>query len=586
MARKTAYHGSPRRRSRVVIGCQNCRALHLKCDTRISSCFQCQERNLPCSRPLNIRFRYAGSSVDDRSIVFSKDQIWLRVPKTLRYHDETQEIIEWYKNDCSVGDEELDDDHVPANSSEDSTAIESIGSLNHGEYGPDQNQNPSDCGYSIPEHQQYYSHVSDNQRSPAYQRSIGYYDSSIEAAAYKFTEREAYLMQNFIENMAQWADVADLQRHFEIEAPRRALHQPVLRLAILAFSSRHVSRFSGYDETEALQYHTRCLQLLIPVLSAADTEVSEDVLAAIAILRQYEEMDDYDKRCHLLGTTRILNSVAHFASSGGLGEAAAWLCLREDIYASLVSQQPLRTRLDNFLRSSTFQRTDDVSWANRMVFLLAKVLSCAFQQQQQQQQQTPSDGGQIWSASLHDVDQEVEDWKRSRPPTFEPILFKPSSSSSRDEDQHRGSRGLPEIWMLAPFHAVGLQYYHIAKIVILAMSTLQQQQHYYPTMSSMMRSRYDHFQHVRRVEKLIREHLLIVIGLAVSNQKTAPNTLFTARHALSVWGGCLRDNWTQDAAVAFLINMEKATGWKSEGLIRSLREQWEEEDSGSRNLRP
>lgn len=87
------------------------------------------------------------------------------------------------------------------------------------------------------------------------------------------------------------ADVADLERHFEIEVPRRALHQPVLRLAILAFSSRHVSRFSGYDETEALQYHTQCLQLLIPVLSAPDNEVSEDVLAAIAILRQYEEMD-------------------------------------------------------------------------------------------------------------------------------------------------------------------------------------------------------------------------------------------------------------------------------------------------------
>ncbi|KKA18280.1 hypothetical protein T310_7771 [Rasamsonia emersonii CBS 393.64] len=507
---------------------------------------------------------------------------------SVRYHDETQEIIEWYKNECPVDGEELNDDidndeHVPVRHSEDSTAIDSISGFNHGERGLDQNL--SDDGYSTPEYQQYCLSVSE-------QQSTGYsYNSSIEAAAYKFTEREAYLMRNFIENMAQWvseptsvfqlayilnkeipasqADVADLERHFEIEAPRRALRQPVLRLAILAFSSRHVSRFSGYDETEALQYHTQCLQLLIPVLSAPDTEVSEDVLAAIAILRQYEEMDDYDKRCHLLGTTRILNSVVHFGSSGGLGEAAAWLCLREDIYASLVSQQPLRTRLETYLRSSTFQRNDDVSWANRMVFLLAKVLSCAFQERQQH---TPLDGGRSWSESLQQVDQEVEDWKRKRPSTFEPILFKPPCSGT-EEEQYRG--GLPEVWMLAPFHAIGLQYYHIAKMVILATSVSPHH------LASDMRSGYDCFQHVRRTEKSIREHLLIVLGIAVSNQKTAENTLFTARHALSVWGGCLRDKRTQDAAIAFLINMEKTTGWKSEPLIQSLKAQWEEDRSVS-----
>lgn len=166
---------------------------------------------------------------------------------------------------------------------------------------------------------------------------------------------------------------------------------------------------------------------------------------------------DYDKRCHLLGTTRILNSVTQFGSSGGLGEAAAWLCLREDIYASLVSQQPLRTRLETYLRSSTFQRNDDVFWANRMVFLLAKVLSCAFREQQQQ---TPSDSGQqSWNESLQLVDQEVEDWKRTRPSTFEPILFKPPCSS-REEEQYGG--GFPEIWMLAPFH--GRRFYRLRQI--------------------------------------------------------------------------------------------------------------------------
>ena len=125
------------------------------------------------------------------------------------------------------------------------------------------------------------------------------------------TDREAVLIRNFIENMALWvgtsvaaemrtrpqsnrarqADITDLKRHFEIEVPRRALHQPVLRLAICAFSSRHMSRNFEYDETEALQYHNECVQCLIPKLSEPNEEINEDVLAAISILRQYEEMD-------------------------------------------------------------------------------------------------------------------------------------------------------------------------------------------------------------------------------------------------------------------------------------------------------
>ncbi|OCL13497.1 hypothetical protein AOQ84DRAFT_283017 [Glonium stellatum] len=362
------------------------------------------------------------------------------------------------------------------------------------------------------------------------------------------TEREAYLLRNFVENMALWADVADLERHFEIEMPRRALHQPLLRYAIFAFSARHVNRFSD-NETEALQYHSMCLQLLIPVLSGPTERITDDVLAAIAILRQYEEMDVHDNRYHLLGTTKILNLTSIFGSSGGLGEAAAWLCLREDIYVSLVSQQPLKTQLDGYCKSQTFQRDDDVSWANRMVFLLAKVLSYAFQH-----------NIIVDAMSWEKMDEEVEKWQLEKPATFSPILFKPRSREDR--------RALPEVWMLSSFHVVGLQYYHIARIV-LAMST-----HLTPT------SAYDNLRRGRRVEKIVHQHLVIVLGLAVSNRKTE-NTFFTARHALSVWGWVLREKLDQEAAISFLSDMEATTGWKTAELARSLRAQWEDDDDGN-----
>ena len=86
-------------------------------------------------------------------------------------------------------------------------------------------------------------------------------------------------------------DVTDIERHFEIDVPRRALSNPILRYAIFTFSSRHMNRHPEGDWTEALQYHTHCLQLLIPVLSGRSEDYTDEILAAVAILRLNEEMD-------------------------------------------------------------------------------------------------------------------------------------------------------------------------------------------------------------------------------------------------------------------------------------------------------
>lgn len=233
--------------------------------------------------------------------------------------------------------------------------------------------------------------------------------------------------------------------------------------------------------------------------------VTEDVLVTIAILRQYEEMDGEnhqfpflfistfqswnlvgidegipacDKRCHLLGTTRILNSVSHFGSSGGLGEAAAWLCLRQDIYVSLVSRQPLRTHLEHYLNSRTFRRNDDVCLANRMVFLLAKVLSCAFHAESVDMEtggmmsrscSSRSGGGGDWKQ----MNEEVEDWRQKLPSSFEPILFRPPCREQ--------GRGLPEVWMLAPFHG---EYIILFEAVGQIIAKVQEQRSEYSTTTS------------------------------------------------------------------------------------------------------
>lgn len=160
-----------------------------------------------------------------------------------------------------------------------------------------------------------------NDRGPSFPSSPNrntHESRSTDAQNTSFSEREAVLIRNYVDNMALWvsesqesdvfvedakkalidhkADITDPQRHFEIEVPLRALEEPVLRYAIFAFSSRHVDRQRQKDISEALQYHNRCLQLLIPVLSGPRNSITDTVLAAVAILRQHEEMDCTLKR--------------------------------------------------------------------------------------------------------------------------------------------------------------------------------------------------------------------------------------------------------------------------------------------------
>ena len=52
-----------------------------------------------------------------------------------------------------------------------------------------------------------------------------------------------------------------------------------------------MNRQKGVDSAEALQYHNHCLQMLIPALSGVQENITEVILAAVAILRQHEEMD-------------------------------------------------------------------------------------------------------------------------------------------------------------------------------------------------------------------------------------------------------------------------------------------------------
>ncbi|KAI7409422.1 hypothetical protein KC336_g12769 [Hortaea werneckii] len=504
---------------RAALVCEPCRIRHRKCDFESAVCKQCWTNDLECVRQPAIKFRY---DAHQRALARRTDNVQRSLPPlkaNVEFIDESPSLVAHYTGYSA-----------PQTTGEDASQCQPAGAeVEHG----------IDATEAVTSFQT--APVS-NQTSP--EDTLIYVTHNFEAIT-PFTEQEAHLIRNYAENMALWTDATDPLRSFEFEVPRRALTEPLLKHAICAFSARHYYRSqSGTSgEAEALDHQNKCLELLIPAMSGSQAN-SVSTLTAVAVLRQNEEMDDQDLRFHLEGTTRIFNMAPQFTSSEGLGEAAAWLCLREDIYVSLTTQSPMNICTDSFYAATTILKGGDFAWTQKIVVHLAVLLNRAFG--------APADHGHL---ELSEMD--ISQWNERKPISFIPIHFIPRSG--------KDGRSWPEVMRLSPHHAVGLQYFHIAQIVLQVAKGMQ-----------AGNGLYQHLAEHRARERKLRHHLFMVVGIAISNPR-AENTWFTARHCLSVWSGCLRKSRDQQAAIQFLVDMESRTGWRTAALRHLMQCQWDEE---------
>jgi hypothetical protein len=240
------------------------------------------------------------------------------------------------------------------------------------------------------------------------------------------------------------------------------------------------------------------------------------------------------------GSTRLLNSSAKFASSGGLGEAACWITLRQEIYISLTTNQPIKTNLEHYERSQAMYRQDHDAWANRVVLIFAKILSVIFQENTR--------------VDWHSFKNELESWYDTKPDTFTPIIL-PLTEPGKEPDV------FPSVWMLDSAQVVGMQNYYMARIVLATFD---------PRLPG---TGFHSFRARKDMEDAILKDLRMVLGLAIHND-IVQSAIFQASHILSMCGFCLRDKKEQEAAVDFLIHMQHRTGWRTGHIISNLRSQW------------
>lgn len=203
--------------------------------------------------------------------------------------------------------------------------------------------------------------------------------------------------------------------------------------------------------------------------------------------------------------------------------------------------------LENYRHSSVFREYDDEAWANRIIFHFAVILQSIFEE-------NTAEANNLSKDRWKELDDEVEEWERTKPWSFCALNVEPGTG-----EKFNGS--WPQLPCAQGVVAVGLQYYHLCKILLTI---------YSPNASLVglagVRAR-------KATDSVIRKHIRITIGYGVSNSHCG-NAMFQGSHILSACGAYIVDEREQEACVEYLTSLQTLIGWRTTGVIKDLREQW------------
>ncbi|KAK1565895.1 uncharacterized protein LY79DRAFT_129688 [Colletotrichum navitas] len=376
----------------------------------------------------------------------------------------------------------------------------------------------------------------------------------------ELTQREAFLYRMWVQKIALISDALDDERHFAVTVSRLALEHDVLLNGILGLASRFDRLANGPSGTsadiESAFYHGRCMELLIGLLNKPAETYDATLLAAVVLSRLYEENDTETDSLtyHLNGTSTLLGQevITRLATKGGLAEAACWVHLRQAIYIAIVHRQHLNIPLRVYENLTAFRKADDTSYANRVVYLLARIVLHYFPQQPINVGSSPPDDD--WKI----LQEELDMWFTLKPVSFNPIYYEPPDAN--------GGEPFPRMWMASTLATVALQHYYSGQIIV----NLHQS-------NNPLSTGFEATKAIRTNEKFIASSLCVLMGLALSNEQ-ALNAWYLPCHMLQLCGYVLRNRMEREHTIQYLETVKKQIQWKTAPLIAVLTRQWAELD--------
>ncbi|KAH6984509.1 hypothetical protein BKA56DRAFT_581102 [Ilyonectria sp. MPI-CAGE-AT-0026] len=562
-------------------GCENCRARHLKCDGD-KPCAQCVKKRIQCNRSLRVRFRHNSNPGGTRP-EFSDSQVWCKTSgKKLKFLDQSLEVARCYEDD----DDEDEDPIVrhPATHRVDSSsghlpdpAPDSTKALKTTIWGidslavrsvDDDAASSSAAGFSRPadtprltfdtpqqpnhllsmttppslrhnlseqSHDDHhaYSFASRSTLSPY---SILQYGASprLEVSSAPLNERgKADLFRYYVRNIGPAFDSYDPNKYFTERIPSQAtLSSPLLEL-ILAVSAWHSNATRREPQRSA--------KLDVNLEQLALAGMDDDTLDVALLLHHFIlNMDGTASDSAVAQFTTSKPQVSPLASRPleTSHDDVLWARLRQELFLAVLNQIPpsmdvARSRLDRLTESR-----DDRARANKMlVELLATVQYCF---------------GDDKNTSTYDrLLESSSTWMMTNPSSFTPVMIR----------RRQGREVFPDIWLLNDCVAAGLQYFHLARILLVVHD---------PRVPRLCRAGQEAS---RWIDAQTKNDLEIICGIADSISDINPMHI-TACMAISVVGDRFTDSDQQHALLDVLVKTTNMYGLSTELAQKHLLEAW------------
>lgn len=319
----------------------------------------------------------------------------------------------------------------------------------------------------------------------------------LEDSVWPLSDREeAFLLRYFVDKLSRNFDLTDPLQHFRTVVPQRAATCPTLLNAILALSSRYLSRTGQYDPLVSNKYQQECLKHLIPMLEDANAVLDENLLASTIILRHLEEIEvplsglsPSNQQSHLLGANTFLTTQVRSTFEGGLRQAAFWVGLRQEIYVAFVNQRSTIPELGYCNIDRSLEAAPDHVWACRIVVLCADVIRYCF------------GGGDQATPTYNFLANSVAQWFDAKPASWTPVYYRVPGEGEV----------FPEIWFVCDDIIVGMDHYYIARILLSAHN---------PKLPRLGPNR---TAAIKATDEEIREHVKTLCGICLGNAELAPS---------------------------------------------------------------
>ncbi|KAL2809437.1 hypothetical protein BJX63DRAFT_435205 [Aspergillus granulosus] len=292
---------------------------------------------------------------------------------------------------------------------------------------------------------------------------------------------EACLIRHFIEH-------CDLDRHFAIIVPERAVLCPVLRYAVYTASTGHLIRLAqcrndvvSFDGMRlpsltpeaAIRYHDICISHLIEISKEPKEDYNEDVLTAATILRFYEQIDTPaigQSETYLNAIQFIVNiqkdesfyayhkihgpprdSSVHLTPSPSLRHSACLAALRQEIWSAFLHQRAFRLPVSRFNDYTLCDPNNNFIRANRIFVWVADLLIFCFGDGQFATTQEKLQRRHMLKA----VEQ---GWQEQKPGPLKPLYFQERDPAS--------GRFFPVVWYTNACEIAGAQHVELGRILL------------------------------------------------------------------------------------------------------------------------